>query len=201
MIIKNNKPILIIGFEESSITHEAIYFLEEEGSVADKIISPKEFFDLKNKEDYQYHIGMGAFTGNLEERGKVCNILYDFDCVSIIHSTSFVARDFKIEKGLFVAPFVTILQRTKIDKFCWIESYSLVAHYCNIGKNCIINPGTLIGGKSVIGNNCILKMKSSVSNKIKICDNVIVGGFSSVTKDIIEPGIYVGTPARKIKSF
>ena len=32
-----------------------------------------------------------------------------------------------------------------------------------------------------------------------ICDNAVIGAGAVVTKDITEPGTYVGIPARKIK--
>jgi len=36
---------------------------------------------------------------------------------------------------------------------------------------------------------------------IKICDNVVVGAGSVVTKDIDEPGIYAGNPAKLIRKI
>jgi len=32
---------------------------------------------------------------------------------------------------------------------------------------------------------------------IEICDNVVIGAGSVVTKNITEPGVYYGNPARK----
>nr|HQU73633.1 N-acetyltransferase [Calditrichia bacterium] len=34
---------------------------------------------------------------------------------------------------------------------------------------------------------------------VRICDNVVIGAGSVVTRDITEPGIYAGNPARKIR--
>lgn len=199
MIIKNSKPILIVGYPDSSMTDEAVYFIEEEGSCVDEILTPDEFLDLKNKNYYQYFIGgMGILHRDLTERSRICSELDNLDCISIIHDTSVIARDFKPQKGLFICPFVTVLQKSFVDRFCWIENYSLIAHYCNIGRNCIINPGVIVGGRTTIGNNCLLRIKSAVSNKITICDNTVVEGFSNVTKNISCPGVYVGSPARKL---
>jgi len=36
---------------------------------------------------------------------------------------------------------------------------------------------------------------------VKIVDNVVIGAGSVVTKDILEPGIYAGNPARKIRDI
>ena len=36
---------------------------------------------------------------------------------------------------------------------------------------------------------------------VKIVDHVVVGAGSVVTKDILEPGIYAGNPARKLRDL
>mmetsp|Transcript_62902 Transcript_62902/g.109826 ORF Transcript_62902/g.109826 Transcript_62902/m.109826 type:complete len:92 (+) Transcript_62902:2-277(+) len=50
---------------------------------------------------------------------------------------------------------------------------------------------TLIGNKVSIGSNCTVL-------PVKICDNVVLGAGAVATKDINEPGVYVGNPARKL---
>lgn len=49
-----------------------------------------------------------------------------------------------------------------------------------------------------LGDNVVIGANTVVIGPVRICDNVIVGAMSLVNKDINEPGIYVGTPARKI---
>ena len=34
---------------------------------------------------------------------------------------------------------------------------------------------------------------------VNICDNVVIGAGAVVTKNITEPGVYVGNPAKKIR--
>ena len=42
-------------------------------------------------------------------------------------------------------------------------------------------------------------MVKPIREKISICDDVIIGLNSGVVGDIVESGVYVGTPAKKIK--
>jgi acetyltransferase-like isoleucine patch superfamily enzyme len=51
---------------------------------------------------------------------------------------------------------------------------------------------TKLGNKVYVGSN------SSIL-PVSICDDVVIGAGSVVTKDITEPGTYVGNPARKLK--
>lgn len=48
------------------------------------------------------------------------------------------------------------------------------------------------------GDNVVIGANSVVIGPVRICDNVMVGAMSLVNRDIDEPGIYVGSPARKI---
>lgn len=50
----------------------------------------------------------------------------------------------------------------------------------------------------VLGDNVVIGTNTVVIGPVRICDNVIIGSMSLVNKDIDEPGIYVGTPVRKI---
>jgi serine acetyltransferase len=38
-------------------------------------------------------------------------------------------------------------------------------------------------------------------SNINICDNVIIGAGSLVLKDIAEPGVYFGSPAKYVKPY
>jgi acetyltransferase-like isoleucine patch superfamily enzyme len=53
---------------------------------------------------------------------------------------------------------------------------------------------TFIGNQVSIGTNATIL-------PVKIVDHVVVGAGSVVTKDILEPGIYAGNPARKLRDL
>lgn len=68
-------------------------------------------------------------------------------------------------------------------------------HNCNV-KICKqgfdVSPIHIGSDIWVGGNTCIL-------SGIEICDHVVIGANSIVTRNITEPGVYVGCPVRKIK--
>ena len=51
---------------------------------------------------------------------------------------------------------------------------------------------TRIGNKVYIGSNATLL-------PVRICDDVVIGAGAVVTKDITEPGTYIGNPAKKLE--
>ena len=96
-----------------------------------------------------------------------------------------------------------------------IQSHSMICSLVTIGNNCFIGHGVMFtndkfstgspaGGneklweKTYIGNNVSIGSNSTLL-PVSICDNVVIGAGSVVTKDIKEPGIYAGNPARYLK--
>jgi acetyltransferase-like isoleucine patch superfamily enzyme len=112
----------------------------------------------------------------------------------------------------FIGPFVEIQRGVVIGKRCRIQSHSFVCELVDIGDDCFISHGVMfindlfsIGGpakgrrdlwrSTKIGKGVSIGTNSTVL-PVSICDRVVVGAGAVVTKDITEPGIYVGNPAR-----
>lgn len=57
-----------------------------------------------------------------------------------------------------------------------------------------------VDGKAVIGNNVYTGLFGVVSMGVTIADAVTVGSHSSVSKNLLKPGIYVSQPLRYIES-
>ena len=53
---------------------------------------------------------------------------------------------------------------------------------------------TTIGNKVSIGSNATIL-------PVNICDNVVIGAGAVVTKNINEPGVYAGNPAKLIRKI
>ncbi len=197
-MIKNEKPIKIIGYSESMLTQDSMYYGKNFVNEDISIMTPDEFKNLQSKDDFQYFIG---FALDLKEREQTIDLLdeYDSDCVTFIHETASVHEGAVIGKGSCVANFSTVMQGAVLGKHCFVETYCLISHNTTVGNNCMLHSGTMIAGKTTIGKNCMFNFRSGVMNKLDICDNTVIGAFSNVTKNIDNPGVYVGTPARKLR--
>ena len=122
-----------------------------------------------------------------------------------------------IGDNCFIGPFVEIQKNVTISSNCKIQSHVFICELVTIGDNCFISHGVMFindtfskgcpagGDKNLwkdtfIGNNVSIGTNSTIL-PVAIIDNVVIGAGSVVTKDILEPGIYAGNPARKIKSL
>jgi acetyltransferase-like isoleucine patch superfamily enzyme len=115
----------------------------------------------------------------------------------------------------FIGPFVEIQRDVVVGKRCRIQSHAFICELVEIGDDCFISHGAMfindlfsIGGPAKgrrdlwrttrIGNHVSVGTNTTIL-PVTICDHVVVGAGSVVTKNITEPGIYVGNPARLLR--
>jgi serine acetyltransferase len=55
-----------------------------------------------------------------------------------------------------------------------------------------------ISGNVTMGSGVFVGTGAVVLERLSICDNAIIGAGAVVTKSILEPGVYVGVPAKKL---
>ncbi len=122
----------------------------------------------------------------------------------------------KIGANCFIGPFVEIQKDVEIGTNTKVQSHAFICELVEIGNNCFISHGSMFindafetggpagGNKTLwkatkIGNNVSIGTNATIL-PVTICDNVVVGAGAVVTKNINEPGIYAGNPAKKIRS-
>jgi len=84
---------------------------------------------------------------------------------------STIAREVTVEDDVFISPNVM----------------TIYSDHKGVRKG-----GMVIGKGSFIGTNVV------INAGVEIVPGCIVGSMSLVTKDLLEPGIYIGIPARKV---
>lgn len=117
-------------------------------------------------------------------------------------------------KNCFVGPFVEIQKKVIIGDRVKIQSHTFICELVTIGNDVFIGHGVMFindkfseggpaGGdsskwsKTYIGNNVSVGSNATIL-PVKICDNVVIGAGAVVTKDITQPGTYIGNPAIKL---
>jgi acetyltransferase-like isoleucine patch superfamily enzyme len=112
----------------------------------------------------------------------------------------------------FIGPFVEIQRDVVIGKRCRVQSHAFICEFVTIGDDCFISHGAMFindlfseGGPAkgrrdlwrptTVGHGVSIGTNTTIL-PVTICDRVVIGAGAVVTKDITEPGVYVGNPAR-----
>jgi UDP-3-O-[3-hydroxymyristoyl] glucosamine N-acyltransferase len=94
------------------------------------------------------------------------------------------------------------LDDTEIHNCVKLDNQIQIAHNVIIGENSAIAASCAIAGSTIIGKNFQMGGLSGVLGHLNLCDNVTVGAHTLITKDIKEPGNYVGImPAQEQKDW
>lgn len=119
--------------------------------------------------------------------------------------------------GVFVGPFVEIQRGVRIGARTRVQSHAFVCELVTIGQDCFVGHGvkfvndafrsggpargrrelwqsTQVGDRVAIGSNATLL-------PVQVCSDVVIGAGAVVTRDIREPGVYAGNPARRLRAL
>lgn len=125
--------------------------------------------------------------------------------------------DCEIGDDCFVGPFVEIQQGVVIGKRCRIQSHAFICELVTMGDDCFVAHGAMFvndlfagghpaGGdrtkwkSTTIGNHVSIGTNATIL-PVRVCDYAVIGAGTVVTRDIEQPGIYAGNPARLLRAL
>ncbi len=123
----------------------------------------------------------------------------------------------EIGDDCFIGPFTEIQRGVKVGARTKVQSHAFLCELVTVGDDCFIGHGVMtvndpfilggpaggnqeLWGSTVIGNGVSIGNNSTLL-PVTICDSVVIGSGSVVTKDITQPGIYAGNPAKFLKAL
>ncbi len=119
--------------------------------------------------------------------------------VTLISPQAYVSPTAKIGIGTVIMHDAVVNAGAKVGAFCIINTSAIIEHdaevldFCHISTNAVVNGGAEVDRCSFVGSGAI------VLNQIKIGHKVVLGAGSVACCDIMEPGIYRGNPAGRVK--
>lgn len=116
---------------------------------------------------------------------------------TIIVNPVYVDKTSNIEEGCVLYPGCIIDKNVHICANVILNLGTIVAHDCVIGQSSFC-ASPKIAGFSKIGKRCFIGVNCIINDNKCVCDDVYMGSASLVTKNINEPGIYYGSPCKKI---
>jgi acetyltransferase-like isoleucine patch superfamily enzyme len=117
----------------------------------------------------------------------------------------------------FVGPFTEIQKMVSIGARTRVQSHSFICEWVTIGSDCFIGHGVMFindkfsqGGpargnkelwrQTTIGNRVSIGSNATIL-PVNICSDTVIGAGTVVVKDILEPGVYAGNPARRLANI
>lgn len=117
---------------------------------------------------------------------------------SLIHPSARVSRWSKIGEGAIITAGCTVTTQIKIGLHCQLNLNTTIGHDCTIGDFFTTAPAVNISGACTFEEHVYFGTGAATRQGVSICKNVTIGMGAMVVKDVVESGVYIGIPAKKI---
>ena len=117
---------------------------------------------------------------------------------TLIAPTATIGTRAEVSDGSFVGHHAHVGPLSNIGTSCIINTGAVVDHECMIGDYTHVSVNTTVAGRCRLGSLVFLGAGAVVIDKLSVGDSITVGAGSVVVEPLVEPGTYVGAPARPI---
>lgn len=124
---------------------------------------------------------------------------HGFEVCSLLSPSAYVGLEACVDKGAFVAHGAHVGPAATIGKGAIVNTAAVVDHETLIGEYSHIAINATLAGRCVVGRGVMIGAGATVIDNIRICEGAMIGAGAVVVRDIVEPGTYMGTPARRVR--
>jgi sugar O-acyltransferase (sialic acid O-acetyltransferase NeuD family) len=118
---------------------------------------------------------------------------------TFIHPTVLILDgNIEIGEGSFIGAYSILTTNIKLGSHAILNRSNHIGHDTTIGNYFSSMPGSIVSGNVTIFDLVYIGNNSSIREKLSIHSQSTIGMNSAVVKNIIESGIYVGCPAKRI---
>ena len=152
--------------------------------------------DYVNYPDAEFVIAIGSAAAREKIAGEMAGVRWH----TAIHPTAVISKlDVTIGEGTVVMANAVINPGAVIGDHCIVNTAAVVEHDNKIEDYVHISVGAKLAGVVTVGQSTWIGVGATVKNATSICGSCMIGAGAVVVKDIVEPGTYVGVPARRLQ--
>lgn len=122
-----------------------------------------------------------------------------FALPAIVAPTAIVAPDVSIGEGSVVMDGAIIQPGCQLGNLCIVNTGAILDHDCVLGNDVHVSTGARLSGAARVGQGSLIGVGASLIQLVQVGRGCTIGGGASVVKDCLEPGTYVGVPAKLVQ--
>jgi len=140
-----------------------------------------------------------AQGGNLLRRNAWLSVrVRSLELSTIIAHSASVSQRAIISPGVFIGHQAHVGPNATVGEGSILNTGSVTEHDAKIGSFAHISVNSTVAGYACVGDRTFIGAGATVIDKVSIGDDVTLGAGAVAPKDIVEPGVYVGVPARPL---
>lgn len=188
---------LIDIYKNEELNEIACFMVDDENYTTSSVlgIDVLRFSDF-NPELYDLFVAVGDPVTRKKIVEKMPN---STTYATIIHPSVILSKWVEIGEGSILTAGSILTCNIRLGKHSHLNLNTTIGHDCNFEDYFTTAPNVNISGNCNFGECVYFGTSSSVRQGISICDNVTIGMGAVVVKSIVESGIYIGSPAKKLE--
>jgi len=143
-------------------------------------------------------IGYKSVRTHKELFEKIATLPYPV--ATYISSQAHVDSSSQIGENCLILPGVVLEPYTVIKKNCFVNSGAIVCHHAQVEAHSILAAGSLIGGYTKIGECSLIGFRAIVAELLQVAQETLLGAGSLLLNHTNAYTLYVGTPAKAIRT-
>lgn len=182
--------------EEYALSHTVVF-----RAVGDAYVDRDDSRSLGISEAKRRHgdLPVVAAVGAPALRRELVEAWGDGPFATVVAEAAMVARTASVAEGAVVAPGAVLSTRVRIGSHALINIAATVSHDTVVGDFATISPGVHLAGRCVVGDGAFLGIGAAVIEDVVIGAGVVVGAGAAVVHDLLDPGVYAGVPAVRVR--
>lgn len=158
----------------------------------DDLLLEKSFID-----DHLFAVGIGDPVAR-NRYGKLL-LQQHAECPAIVNPSSYISADAKIGAGVLLMGMNAVNHGALLDDFVALDWQVTVGHGAQLGSSIFAGPGSRVAGDVVCGDETYLGIGCQIIECVSVGKNSIIGAGATVTRNIPDNVVAVGSPAKVIR--
>ena len=117
---------------------------------------------------------------------------------TLIDPAAIIGRDVRVEPGCVVCAGTVLTVSIHVKAHTILNLNCTVGHDTVLEPYCTVHPGSNLSGRVWVGTCTDIGTGTRIIQGLTVCSGCTLGAGTVVVKDITEPGVYVGVPAKKL---
>ncbi len=123
------------------------------------------------------------------------------DTPSLISPMSLVSPKASIGEAVYLHPGCQVWTHATLGNGTILSPHATVAHHTQLGEGCFVSTGANVGASITVDAGCMFGIGSVVSTGVShVSSHTLVGAGATVIRNTEPYGVYVGNPARLIRT-
>ncbi len=122
------------------------------------------------------------------------------DWLTLVAPSAHIGAAATLGKGVFIASGAHVGPEAALGTGSILNTGAILEHESTLGDFSHAAPHSTICGRSRLGRHAFLGAGAVIIDKVAVADGVVIGAGATVVQALHEPGVYGGTPAKRLSS-